>query len=225
MNQTESPATGYIRVRVTNAGGNFPVEGAIVYISEYQTEEGRLLYSLRTNLSGLTPTVPVPALPMSESLTPSLEAPYALYNIRVIKDGYYTAEGVGVPVFEGIVSLQSFDLQPLTERDQMLGDANRLIYEVVDAPGLMGQGAGYPNEATGTHMQTNGSEEPGLQKPVEQEQSERPSLFQPPRRPQTISYGSPTSNFYGNPSAGQRGTGVRAENGASSAFEGGKRYE
>lgn len=150
MNQTEKPVTGYIRVHVANSGGAFPVEGAMVYITDYNEENGELLYTLRTNSSGMTQTVAVPAVPIAESLTPGApgaDNPYTMYNIRVMKEGYYTAESIGVPVFEGIVSIQTFNLQPLTETDLRGGD--RIIYEVVDAPGL--QGVGYPNQNEGTN--------------------------------------------------------------------------
>lgn len=163
MNQAETPVTGYIRVRVTNSGGNFPVEGAMVYITDYNDENGELLYTLRTNSSGQTRTVTVPAVPIAESLTPGVENPYSMYNIRVVKEGYYTAESIGVPVFEGIVSLQSFNLQPLTETDLQNGVGTRIIYEIVDAPGL--QGVGYPNNGNGANSAANGTN--GGTRPIE----------------------------------------------------------
>jgi len=142
LNQTETSPTGYIRVRVTNSGGNFPVEGAIVTITDYNKENGPILYSLRTDSAGLTRTVSVPTVPAAESESPGVETPYSLYNIRVAKDNYYSAESIGVPVFEGIVSLQPFRLQPVTESDLRNGGGDRIIYEIIDAPGL--QGIGYP---------------------------------------------------------------------------------
>jgi len=120
LNRSENGTVGYIRVRVTNSGGNFPVEGASVYITDYNTddeEKGQLLYTLRTDSSGMTRTVTVPAVPASESREPGIPFPYTLYNIRVSRENYYTAESIGVPVFEGIVSVQPFRLQPLTETD------------------------------------------------------------------------------------------------------------
>ncbi len=153
-------ATGYIRVRVTNSGGNFPVEGATVTITDYNEGgggavngdpvEGALLYTLRTDASGQTRTVPVPTVPSAESLAPGVKVPYALYNIRVTKENYYTAESIGIPVFEGVVSLQPFLLQPLSETDLAGGVGDRIVYEIVDAPGL--QGMGYPDEATGGQL-------------------------------------------------------------------------
>lgn len=150
MNRSENGTIGYIRVRVTNSGGNFPVEGASVYITDYNTddgEKGALLYTLRTDSSGMTRTVTVPAVPASESREPGTPFPYTLYNIRVSKENYYTAESIGVPVFEGIVSVQPFRLQPLTETDLAMGAGDRIIYEIVDAPGL--QGIGYPSPENG----------------------------------------------------------------------------
>lgn len=139
----ESSVVGYIRVRVTNSGGEFPIEGATVTITDYNAEDAPLLYSLRTDSSGLTRPVTVAALPASESQTPGMEYPYTLYNIRATKENYYPAESIGVPVFEGIVSLQQFRLQPLSESDLTKGGGDRVINEVIDAPGLQGQG--YPN--------------------------------------------------------------------------------
>lgn len=139
----EGNAVGYIRVRVTNSGGNFPVEGATVTITDYNNEEGTLLYSLQTDSSGLTRTVTVPTVAASESQKPGVLTPYSLYNIRVTKENYYSAESIGVPVFEGIVSLQPFRLQPLSETDLRNGGGDRIIYEIIDAPGIQGQG--YPN--------------------------------------------------------------------------------
>ncbi len=140
----ESNAIGYIRVRVTNSGGEFPVEGAVVTITDYNRDDAPILYSLRTDSSGLTPPVTVPAVSASESQSPGAEFPYTLYNVRVTKENYYSAESIGVPVFEGIVSLQQFRLQPLSESDLTNGGGDRVINEVIDAPGLQGQG--YPNQ-------------------------------------------------------------------------------
>ena len=140
----EKSSVGYIRVRVTNSGGDFPVEGAIVTITDYNKENGPVLYSLRTDSSGLTRTVTVPTVPSSDSQKPGVEDHYALYNIRVAKENYYSAESIGVPVFEGIVSLQPFRLQPMSESDLRNGGGDRIIFEVIDAPGLQGQG--YPDQ-------------------------------------------------------------------------------
>ena len=98
---------GFLKVRVTTAGRTVPVNGAVVKITEYSrdktensTDVGQILYSLRTDERGLTQTVVLPAPPASESMKPGDPLPYALYNIYVTYDGYYSVEGIGVPIFD-----------------------------------------------------------------------------------------------------------------------------
>ncbi len=137
--------TGFIRVRVTNSGGEFPLEGAVVTVTDYREgspAEGALLYSLRTDRTGQTPVVPVPAVSSSLSQSPGAAAPYTLYNIRVSVENYTPAESIGVPVFEGVVSVQPFRLQPLSETALKGSGETDITYEIVDAPGL--QNTGYP---------------------------------------------------------------------------------
>ncbi len=137
-NQT---GTGYLKVRVTTVGRTIPISGAIVKITEYSRETtenagnsadvGETLYSLRTDESGLTQTVSLPAPPASDSMKPGDPLPYALYNVYVTYDGYYPVEGVGVPIFDNIVAVQPIMLIPLSEAEQIAGaNGDRImIYE------------------------------------------------------------------------------------------------
>ena len=71
MNQNGS---GFLRVRVTEASGTLPIEGAVVRITDYpaegESDSGRLLYSLRSNADGLTPVVSLPAPPQATAVFP-----------------------------------------------------------------------------------------------------------------------------------------------------------
>lgn len=133
---------GFLRVRVTEAAGSLPVEGAVVRITEYPGEdvsdEGALLYSMRTDASGLTPIVSLPAPPSGESLAPGAAQPYAVYNISVTYDGYYPVEGVGIPIFDRITAVQPIALLPYTEEDRIAGADNGrvMIYETPDTESL-----------------------------------------------------------------------------------------
>lgn len=125
---------GYLKISVSEAGGTIPIKGASVIISEYPETNGAggtVLYSLTTNESGLTETVSLQAPQKSESMIPGSYRPYSLYNIDVIFDGYYPIESVGVPVFAGVTSLQSFNLLPLSEKENIEGEENGriMIYE------------------------------------------------------------------------------------------------
>ncbi len=130
---------GTLRVRVTEANGTIPVEGAVVQVSEYpDAGDGRLLYSMRTDRDGLTPAVTLPAPPAGESLTPGAAIPYATYHLSVSYDGFYPVEGIGIPIFEGITAVQPVNLVPLTEEDRIAGATGGrvMIYEIPDSLSL-----------------------------------------------------------------------------------------
>lgn len=124
---------GYLKVRVTTTGNTLPLEGANVIISEYSPDSTNdaVLYSLRTDRGGLTDTVALPAPAKSDSMRPGSAQPYSLYNISVTYDGYYPIEGVGVPIFAGIVAVQPVNLLPLSEKESVAGaQGDRvMIYE------------------------------------------------------------------------------------------------
>lgn len=135
----EQSGKGYLKVRVTSVGEALPVKDALVVIREYKNDdEGDVLYSLRTDIGGLTETVALSAPPAGDSLKPGGVKPYATYNIYVTKDGYYTVENVAVPVFENIVAVQSVNMIPLTEEDGIAGGSNGqiIIYETPEAESL-----------------------------------------------------------------------------------------
>ena len=105
---------GWLVVFVTEANGTLPVEGAFVTVSEYEPgTEGDVIRILRTGEDGLTETVGLFAPPAADSTEPGENGAGALYNVSVRAAGYYTVEAVGVPVFSGVVSRQSVDLQPI----------------------------------------------------------------------------------------------------------------
>lgn len=137
---------GYIKVRVTSVGGTVPTAGAKVVISEYCTAgmgEDEVLFTLRTNASGNTPTVMLPAPRMAESMSPGGDRAYSLYAIRVTADGYYPVELSAVPVFDGVTSIQSVDLIPIGAGDVSVDrdDGEVVIYETPEG--------GYPGKRNG----------------------------------------------------------------------------
>lgn len=136
----EKTGIGYIRMRVYTANGALPVEGAEVTVTldEDGGESGRVLAVLRTDASGLTPTVFVPAPPRSLSLAPGRERPYSTVNVEVKKSGFYTVENVGIPVFDGSLSRQDVNMLPRT--------AGEYPYEGMIINESTGDGAVYGGE-------------------------------------------------------------------------------
>ena len=151
----EYTGMGRLRIRVTEAGGVLPVQGAVVTVSEYtENGNGELLYSLRTDKGGLTETMTLAAPPATDSMKPGAARPYSLYNVDVSYPGYYPVENVAVPVFDRITAVQPVNLLPLSEKDQ-LADAEQgrvMIYETPDSQSL--QPGGVTREDVGRN---NGS--------------------------------------------------------------------
>jgi hypothetical protein len=104
--------TGGLTVSVFTAGGALPLEGATVTVTD---TEGNILRTATTDRSGRTPRFVLPSVRAEEALTPNPSVrPYSIYGIRITKDGYYTHENSGVPVFAGITSVQPAELIPFS---------------------------------------------------------------------------------------------------------------
>ena len=134
MDNSQTPITpgGILVAKVTTAGGTIPVEGASVYIKRFGEEDNEMsdiLYTLRTNSQGFTNAVSLPTPPRSASQTPNNGAfPFSQYIMTVKKEGFYSVENIGLPMFDGITSIQPVELLPLTEEDQLSGERPEVTY-------------------------------------------------------------------------------------------------
>lgn len=114
MTEEINGGMGEIVIRVVSGGVAFPVEGALVTVSGRE-EDGMsgVIYSLRTDESGLTPKVKLPAPSGDISLQPAVGIrPYSVYDIKVTKNGFYDSENASVQIFEGVTAVQTFQLIP-----------------------------------------------------------------------------------------------------------------
>ncbi len=111
---TQEGESGSLVVQVVTAGGALPLEGATVTISD---AGGRLISEnivVATSPGGLTPRIFLPTPPRALSMSPSIEVPYALYNIAVSLPDYYPYTAKNVPLFSGVNSFQSVRLIPIS---------------------------------------------------------------------------------------------------------------
>ena len=122
----DSPnSKGKLTVKVSTAQGAIPIKDAVVYITSYtpNVSPDSETFSLRTNSDGITQTLELATPARSLSLSPgSAVVPNSEYVLIVKKDGYKTAELIGVPIFDGITSIQNVFLVPLTEDELLSGD-------------------------------------------------------------------------------------------------------
>ena len=123
LEQTQTPiGTGYLIVHVATAGGAIPLEGAKIDIQTYKKESentpdtrGDTIASPVSGIDGNTVRVPLSAPPRILSESPGNGTPYALYTVNVTLDGYSSQSYTGVPIFDGITSIQPVILVPLPE--------------------------------------------------------------------------------------------------------------
>ena len=115
MNNSSTEQIGYLVGRVSTARGAIPLENATVSVRGTSAQSSDIIYSLETDESGLTPRLPLPAPPKSNSLSPDQSTPYSLWSIDVFKKGYVTARYESVPVYPEITSVQNAELIPISE--------------------------------------------------------------------------------------------------------------
>lgn len=109
---------GYIKAEVTTGSGAVPIENAIVLITRKDGDKTYLLKMLITDESGATETIPLPAPNAAYSETPSPdEKPFADYYIQAYAEGFYAENGMEVPVFSGVKSIQPIALIPRSADD------------------------------------------------------------------------------------------------------------
>ena len=114
--------TGYLIIHVTTAGGAIPLEGAKIDVQKYEKESGSepatrgdTIASLVSGIDGNTVRIPLTAPPKILSESPGNGTPYALYTVNVTLDGYNSQSFAGIPIFDGITSIQPVILVPLPE--------------------------------------------------------------------------------------------------------------
>lgn len=105
---------GYVKVNVRTGDSSAPVKGAVISISGTLSGNRILMGTAVTDESGTADVfkVPVPDVVYSQS-PDSKVRPYALYDISVTADGFFNTRSVDVPVFPGIISVQTFEMIPV----------------------------------------------------------------------------------------------------------------
>jgi hypothetical protein len=102
-----------LQFRVYTAYEALPIAGAVCKIKKNIDGAETILYTLTTDISGQTKAVHLSAPSPSLSQTPdSAEQPYALYDAAVSADGYTPVLITDIPIFSGILSVQSVAMVP-----------------------------------------------------------------------------------------------------------------
>ncbi len=112
--------TGGIVVNVTTLGRLYPVKNALITVFTGEPDNMTVIETDITNESGKSGIFNLKTPPAAESQQAENGGvlPYASYNISVRSDGYVEQIAMNVPVFSGVVSVQSIDLLPVAAAGQ-----------------------------------------------------------------------------------------------------------
>ncbi len=125
--------TGYLSVHVVTARGAIPLSGASVIIrsddEQNSQPEGQIIAILHTDADDNTRTYPLPTCSRSASLTPGNQKPYTAYRVDVSMLHYSATTFVGVPIFDGVTSLQPVNLIPAPEDGRNISEGKTVIIE------------------------------------------------------------------------------------------------
>ena len=136
--QKEQPmnydGNGNIRIKTYTADEALPVSGTLVKIYGTDDYNKDVKYSLITDSNGITEEITLPAPAKFYSTSPGAkESPYAVYNVELAKEGYYTKRIDNVPIFSDTTALLPIEMIPLsydTEGDVIPNNnLNSTIYE------------------------------------------------------------------------------------------------
>ena len=115
--QAENPGTGTLKVQVFTAKGAIPLERAAVYVTKEFNGQPRVFFSGVTDADGIVDGIRLRAPSRQESQQPEEEPPYASYDIYVDAAGYRPEEFKGVPIFDGVQSIQPVNMTPQNDEE------------------------------------------------------------------------------------------------------------
>ncbi len=129
--QTNTPDSGSLQVRVTSSQGLIPVRNAKVTIS-LSSAPNTILAEETTNEIGRTTPIELPAPPIEYSLQPDSPQPYSNYNISVTAEGYAPVLIEDSELLANEESIQPIQMNPLfqgTQQNDIVIAPHTLYYE------------------------------------------------------------------------------------------------
>ena len=111
--QADTPYLGQLQINVTATLGLIPIQDATVTIS-YTGVPDMAVEQLRTDSSGQTEVIELPAPPLEYSMEPEqANQPYSEYNIQVDAPGYESVMVSGTEILPDVTALQPIQMTPL----------------------------------------------------------------------------------------------------------------
>ncbi len=109
LRQTNTQATGRLKIEVLASEGAIPVVGATVKV----LDGTRVVEELTVNESGETAIFEIPTPSMELSLEPQeVERPYSELSLSITKSGYESVNIAGVQIFANTTGIQQVNMTP-----------------------------------------------------------------------------------------------------------------
>ena len=130
----ETTDFGTIQIRAFEASEALPIQNATVKITGSDEYNRDIQISQLTDSDGMTKAIPLPAPPANLSMSPgAVLEPYSVFDVEIVKDGYYPKRIFNVPIFAGIKAMLPIEMLPLTYNKDgsiiQLKGLNSIIYE------------------------------------------------------------------------------------------------
>lgn len=109
--EVSTQSFGLLRLNVTAQSTNGPVQDAVVSISS-AGDPSQVLEQIRTDISGQTNEIQLPAPPLEYSLEPSASQPYAEYNFLVQASGFEDVSINGAQILPNVTAVQPISMLP-----------------------------------------------------------------------------------------------------------------
>ena len=107
---SQNPSFGTLIFQVTGGQGAFPVPDAVVTLSKMLHDNLSLSVTIRTDESGKTEPISLPAPDRKLSQSPNNGIVYAAYDAKVTAEGFLPTEIRNLPVFDGVTTIQPVNL-------------------------------------------------------------------------------------------------------------------
>ena len=104
---------GYMQIRAFTATEAIPIPNAVIRIYSNEEFGGGIDYSVKTERSGLSEIIELPAPEVTYSLSPkAAEQAFSTYNVEISAEGYYPKLLSDVGIFSGILSILPVEMVP-----------------------------------------------------------------------------------------------------------------
>lgn len=120
--QLETQSLGRLQVNVTSESNNRPIENATINVKYSGDPTNDTIEELKTNQSGKTSVVELPAPPLDYSLTPLSPMPYAEYTFTITAPGFEPIIISNAEVLPTIKAIQNIALVPLPSSGEVTAE-------------------------------------------------------------------------------------------------------